>query len=226
VAGEILSMAEKAESKKPGNLLLTGELAAVFMLPPLLMYWRVLPNWPIPLLAVVAGAAYVRLRRDATFEQSRLYRFQRAGTEIAPALLRDVALMALLGTLVWRLTPELLFSLVRSAPVYWAAVMVLYPVVSVYPQEVLYRAYFFHRYEPLFGTGWRMITASAVAFGFVHIIFGSWISVALSAIGGILFGLTYRGSRSVLLTCVEHALFGNFIFTIGWGRFFFHGARL
>ena len=208
------------------KLLLAGELAAVFVLLPLLIYWGVLPNWPIPLLAVAAGAAYVRLRRDATFEQARLYRFQRATTEIAPALLRDLALLGLLGTLVWRLTPELLFSFVRRAPAYWAAVMVLYPVVSVYPQELLYRAYFFQRYEPLFGTGWGMIAASAVAFGFVHIIFGSWISVALSAIGGVLFGVTYRGSRSVLMACAEHALFGNFIFTIGWGRFFFHGAGM
>ena len=29
-----------------------------------------------------------------------------------------------------------------------------------------------------------------------------------------------------MLTCIDHALFGNFIFTIGIGRFFVPGARL
>jgi uncharacterized protein len=67
--------------------------------------------------------------------------------------------------------------------------------------------------------------ASALAFGFVHIIFGSWISVVLSTIGGLLFALTYMKSGSLLLTCIEHALFGDFIFTIGLGQFFYHGAR-
>jgi hypothetical protein len=32
-------------------------------------------------------------------------------------------------------------------------------------------------------------------------------------IGGFLFALTYHQSHSLLLTCLEHALFGNFLFT-------------
>jgi hypothetical protein len=67
-----------------------------------------------------------------------------------------------------------------------------------------------------------MVVASALAFGFVHIIFGNWLSVGLSAIGGVLFALTYQQSGSLVLTCIEHALFGDFIFTIGIGQFFFH----
>jgi membrane protease YdiL (CAAX protease family) len=70
-----------------------------------------------------------------------------------------------------------------------------------------------------------MILASAMLFGFVHIIFGSWISIALTAAGGVLFGMTYRKSGSLLLACLEHALFGDFIFTIGIGRYFYHLAR-
>ncbi|HXB22539.1 MAG TPA: hypothetical protein VNV88_14225 [Candidatus Solibacter sp.] len=47
-----------------------------------------------------------------------------------------------------------------------------------------------------------------------------------STIGGLLFALTYQQSGSLLLACIEHAIFGNFIFTIGLGQFFYHGARL
>jgi uncharacterized protein len=103
--------------------------------------------------------------------------------------------------------------------------MIVYPLISVIPQEVLFRGYFFHRYGPLFGARLGMIAASALAFGWVHIIFGNWISVALTTVGGVLFGATYRKSGSLLLACLEHALFGNFIFTIGIGRFFVPGAR-
>jgi uncharacterized protein len=58
------------------------------------------------------------------------------------------------------------------------------------------------------------------------VIFGNWIAVALCAIGGLLFAFTYQNSGSLLLTCIDHALFGNFLFTIGLGQFFYHGSHL
>jgi len=42
--------------------------------------------------------------------------------------------------------------------------------------------------------------------------------------GGWLFGGTYRRSRSLGLVCLEHALYGDLIFTVGLGQYFFHGA--
>jgi membrane protease YdiL (CAAX protease family) len=119
-----------------------------------------------------------------------------------------------------------LFTFVKAAPAFWALVMFLYPLLSVYPQELIFRAYFFERYQPLFGAGWVMVAASALAFGFMHIALGNWLSVVLSAIGGFLFAMTYHQSGSLVLACIEHAIFGNFIFTIGLGQFFYHGARL
>ena len=103
--------------------------------------------------------------------------------------------------------------------------MVLYPLLSVYPQELFFRAFFFHRYRRLFGQGMATVVASALLFGFVHIVFGNWISILLSSVGGMLFARTYFHSGSLALTCIEHALYGNFIFTIGLGEFFFHGTR-
>ena len=60
--------------------------------------------------------------------------------------------------------------------------MVAYPVVSVYPQGILYRAFFFQRYATLFPGKWPMIVASAAAFALLHIIFRNSLAVAL--IGG------------------------------------------
>jgi membrane protease YdiL (CAAX protease family) len=204
---------------------LTIEFVSVFAGMPLLIYWGVLPNWPVAMLLIVVCGAFFVLRRDATFDQRRLMRFAGVREGIGPLLIRDVVLLILLGLVVWWWRPDLLFSLLKRSPVLWAAIMVLYPVISVYPQELLFRTYFFHRYEALFGTRLRMIAASALAFGFVHIVFGNWISVALCTIGGVLFALTYERTGSLALTCIEHALFGNFIFTIGLGKFFVPGAR-
>ena len=37
-----------------------------------------------------------------------------------------------------------------------------------------------------------MILASGTAFGLAHLVFGNWIAVTLSALGGILFARTYH----------------------------------
>jgi len=71
-----------------------------------------------------------------------------------------------------------------------------------------------------------MIAASSLAFSFVHIIFGNWFAVGLCCLGGLLFSLTYQRSGSLLLASIDHAVFGNFIFTIGLGQFFHHGPKL
>jgi membrane protease YdiL (CAAX protease family) len=204
---------------------LWSELLLIYVAVPVLMYERVLPNWPIPFLLVGAIWALVVLRGDTTFDQQGLVRVERMRPELRWPLLRDIPLLLLLGLGVRLYAPEMLFLLIRQAPVLWLALVLFYPIFSVYPQELLYRAFFFHRYKPLFGEGIGMIAASAAVFGFVHIIFGNWVAIGLTAIGGLLFGWTYRKSRSMILTCLEHALFGDFIFTIGIGQFFYHLAR-
>lgn len=205
--------------------LLAAELAALFVVIPLLFYYRVLPNQPIPFLLLTVLVIYLFLRRDPSFDRRHLWKIAGVRTGLKPVLIRAAVLCALIGLGVWLFMPERLFSFVRRAPLFWAVIMVLYPLVSVYPQEVFFRAFFFHRYRQLFGQGVATVMASAVLFGFVHIVFGHWISILLSGAGGYLFARTYFHSGSLALACIEHALYGNFIFTIGLGEFFFHGTR-
>jgi membrane protease YdiL (CAAX protease family) len=207
-------------------ILLALEFAAVFIAIPVLIYYRRIPNVPIPYLLVGATAAFFFLKHDPTFDSAQLFAWGSARAYLVPILLRDAVCLFLLGLAVRFLAPDLLFSFVKKAPALWVLVMFLYPLLSVYPQELLYRAFFFHRYAPLFGKGWGMLLASAFAFGFVHIIFRNNLAVVLCVIGGFLFALTYQRSGSLLLTCVDHAIFGNFLFTIGLGQFFYHRSRL
>jgi uncharacterized protein len=210
----------------PNLLLLALEFALIFFGAPLLIFYRVIPNLPILYLLIAGLAAFFFLRHDPAFPSTQLFSVSGIALNLPRLLLRDAVFLIFLGLAVYIFAPHLLFSFVKRAPAFWALVMLLYPLLSVYPQELLYRAFFFHRYQPLFGSGWGMLVASACAFGFVHIIFGNWISVVLCVTGGFLFALTYQHSGSLLLTCIDHALFGNFIFTIGLGQFFYHGSRV
>lgn len=143
---------------------------------------------------------------------------------LKPILLRFALNAVLLTGLTLWLKPELFLGFVRQSPAFWALVMMLYPLLSVVAQEIIFRVYFFARYGALFTTPWVLVAASALAFGFAHILFQNWVAPLLCAVGGALFAVTYRRTGSLTLVALEHALYGDFLFTLGLGRYFYHGA--
>ena len=54
------------------------------------------------------------------------------------------------GLLVWWLVPGQALALPRRATGLWLAILLLYPVLSALPQELIFRALFFRRYRRLF----------------------------------------------------------------------------
>lgn len=145
------------------------------------------------------------------------------GRDTRRVLLRFVVLGALVALFSRYAMPAQFLDLPRERPVLWLAIMILYPLLSVWPQEVIYRRFLFRRYAALF-RGRAMVAASALAFGFAHVIFLNWIAVAMTAAGGAIFAADYARHRSLRLACLEHSLYGCLIFTIGLGRFFYTGA--
>lgn len=213
----------KALGSKPGLWL---EFLLLYGVVPALAIFRVLPIPLIPLLLVVGLYCIVRLRRDLTFDRARLRPLN--GVQAGPTLRRllPAGLVVALGmaAIVWLDDPSALFVLPRQHTLLWAAIMVLYPLLSVWPQEVIYRVYFFHRFDPLFRRPVVTHLTSALVFGLHHWVFHNWIAVALTLIGGWRFAVTYRRTRSLGMVCLEHALFGCLLFTIGLGRYFFSGT--
>ena len=135
------------------------------------------------------------------------------------------ALCAIVLTVgVWVFEPERLFSFVRERTGFWLIVMLLYPLLSVIPQEIIFRVFFFHRYAPLFPARAAMVLASGITFGAAHLIFHNLVAPILCAVGGIFFADTYARHKSLLLVAIEHALYGCFIFTVGLGHYFYSGA--
>lgn len=187
--------------------------------------WR-LPA--LPVLWVVAGYAWWQLWREPGFDRGRLWNWGPLPGQLVSILgiFAGVALLIWVG--VHFFAARLEFVFVRGRPGLWAAVMVLYPVLSVYPQGVLYRAFLMERYAPLFpGTAagrWGLILVSAAAFGFLHVIFRNGLAMGLTFLGGILFAWRYAETGSLAASSLEHALYGCWLFTVGLGEFFYHGA--
>ena len=206
------------------KLALTTEFSVLFLLLPLAV--RVLPiRLPlIPILWLATLYCWLTLRHDPTFPRTALWN----SAAIAPNLLSVLILFAVIGTAITlsvRLfAPDLLFTFVRTRPALWAVVMVAYPILSVYPQGIVYRAFLMHRYTSLFPNPVALILVSAAAFGFMHLVFRNPIAPTLTFFGGILFAWRYHHTQSLAVSSLEHALYGCLLFTVGLGQYFYGGT--
>ena len=178
----------------------------------------------LPLLWIVTAYAWWQLLRDRRFDRTLLWNAAALPGRLIAILTIFVVVAFLLWLGVHRFAPQLEWSFVRQHPAFWGVVMVVYPVLSVYPQGLLYRAFFFSRYAAFFPERWTMIVASAAAFAFLHIIFRNWLAVALTFAGGLVFAARYAETGSLATSSLEHALYGCWIFTVGLGQFFYHGT--
>jgi len=203
--------------------MLVLEFAGLFFVLPSLMAWLG-PRLPaLPVLWMVSIPCLLFLRSDPEFDRQQLW-----GSGPFPKGWKGVAIpfcvsAAILGLAVWYWVPHLLFDLPKKNPTLWLLILCFYPVLSVYPQGLVYRAFFERRYASIFPSSWALVLAGGVAFGFMHIVFRNVWAMALSLPAGLLFFARYRETRSLFVSSVEHALYGCMIFTIGLGAFFYQG---
>ncbi len=126
--------------------------------------------------------------------------------------------IALITTLyVMKTQPEQLFRIMIDKSGMWLFILFIYSLFSVYPQELIYRTFFFTRYEELVGNKWLFVMLNAGLFSLAHIFFQNALVMVLTFIGGWLFALTYYKTRSTLMVSIEHALYGCWLFTVGMG---------
>jgi membrane protease YdiL (CAAX protease family) len=201
---------------------LACELLVLYVGVPAAIQAGVLSRLPILILLVAACACTAALVRDPTFDGARLWNAAGATAHAGGVLAELAVLSALLVAVTMWLAPDHLFDLVRTRPRLWAIVLLVYPLLSVYPQEIVYRAFFAHRYAPLLPLEAGRVVASAALFAFGHVFFPRpWIAMSLTFFGGLLFAYRYEESHSLLLVSIEHAVFGQLLFTIGLGRYFY-----
>ena len=186
---------------------------------PLLYYFNKIPfHKAIPLLIVFFLLLFLLLR-DRSFDRKYLgfNRFR----EYKPMLLRFLGFAVISIILIRIISPSYWFILPRERPLLWLMIMLFYPIWSAYPQEFIYRTWFFHRYRDLISNEHIFLLANALLFSFSHIIFRNWFAIILTFFGGLMFAFTYRKSKSLMIVFTEHMLYGNFIFTVGIGQYFY-----
>ncbi|UZO79725.1 CPBP family intramembrane metalloprotease [Aquimarina sp. ERC-38] len=201
------------------------ELIGLFILLPVSFLW----SYPIyiKMVLVIIGLLYIiiRLKRagaihfDKTVLNQNAPFWKRLGIQL-------LLLIIITTVYVYIEAPDKLFSVPLKKPGLWLVILAVYTFLSVWPQEVIYRTYFFKRFEVIFKNKWVLILVNGLLFSLAHIFFKNVLVLVLTFIGGILFAYTYFTTRSTLLVSIEHAIYGNWLFTVGMGEMLaFPGAE-
>jgi membrane protease YdiL (CAAX protease family) len=127
-----------------------------------------------------------------------------------------IACVALLYVSI--LEPENLFKPVKKDYRIWLLFLGIYSFLSVYPQELIYRTFFFQRYQDLFKNEYVFILVNAALFSLAHLFFRNTMVMIIAFIGGLLFAFTFKKTKSTLLVSIEHAIYGCWLFTVGMGE--------
>ena len=137
---------------------------------------------------------------------------------------RWVVATIILLILVYQVFPDKLFIIQENNPGLIWKILIFYPIFSALPQEFIFCKFFFHRYRCFFGDGVLMVAMSAFAFCVAHILFLNWVAPILGLMAGILFANTYMKTRSLAMVALEHSLYGNALFALGLGWYFWGGS--
>tara|TARA_B110000046_G_scaffold186037_1_gene231686 strand:- start:7736 stop:8362 length:627 start_codon:yes stop_codon:yes gene_type:complete len=127
-------------------------------------------------------------------------------------------IMFITSLFVWFTDAKNLFTVMLNKPKLWVLILLFYSFFSVYPQELLYRTFFFQRYEELFKNKKLFILINALLFSLAHLFFKNTLVLLLTFIGGFLFAITFKKTKSTVLVSIEHSFYGCWLFTIGMGN--------
>lgn len=201
------------------RFLLAAELVLLFVILPLLFYFDVIPGHKSVPLLIVFVYCLILLLADKSFDRKNLGSRQFRGFGLI--LKRFAATAILLTAYLLIFEPQNLLIIPKERPLLWAAIMVFYPLWSALPQELIFRVFFFHRYRQVITQQTAMVVINALLFAYMHIIFNNWIALAGSFVVGLFWAHTYLRTQSLLTVTAEHAIYGNFIYTIGLGHYFY-----
>ncbi|RED49543.1 CPBP family glutamic-type intramembrane protease [Seonamhaeicola aphaedonensis] len=133
-------------------------------------------------------------------------------------LIKFVVIVGVTTVFVWITNKELLFNVLVNKPKMWVGIVFIYSLLSVYPQELVYRTFFFQRYQCLIKNDKFFLFLNAIMFSLGHLFFKNTLVIVLTFLGGVLFASTFYRTNSTLLVSIEHAIYGCWLFTVGMGN--------
>lgn len=197
------------------------EFIILYIVLPLLFFLNIIPSkFLIPTLIFLLF--YTLFILKINFIPMRL-NFTK--TEFISVLIRFIFMGILFIILSYMYFPKTFLQLFNNEFKIFLVLIILYPFLSVLPQEMLYREFFFKRYGFNLNPKIRLLF-NAFIFMWAHIVFGNGTVLVLTFIAGLLFAYTYLKSRSLLLVCIEHTLYGYLLFVSGLAELFFQSGTL
>ena len=133
-------------------------------------------------------------------------------------LINLVGLIIITTTYLGITNPDALFNVIKAKPTMWIAFICIYSFLSVIPQEIIYLSFYFERYKKIFPNETLFIFSNALVFSLGHIFFNNLLVSGITFIGGLLFAYTYKKTKSMLLVSIEHAIYGCWLYTVGFGE--------
>jgi hypothetical protein len=201
------------------------ELALVFGGLPLLFADKTRHQRPrgmvVAALWLMALLASLVLVGDPSFDRRALSELPLQHPHLRTMLLRSAVLIPLMGALSLYLSREAFLRLPRTQPRLFLLVTFLYPLASVLPQTIIWRALFVHRYSPLFSDRTWLLLTGAALFAFAHLAFRNIVAIVVTFIGGALFLDSYLETGSFALSLLEHSAYGLAAFGLGLGRYLY-----
>ena len=133
-------------------------------------------------------------------------------------LLKLISIIIITTLFVYFTNQSSLFIVLLNKPLVWLAILFIYSLFSVYPQELIFRTFYFQRYQLLFKNKNLFLFINAIVFSLAHLFFRNSLVIVLTFLGGLLFAFTFNKTKSTLLVSVEHAIYGCWLFTVGMGE--------
>jgi len=183
-----------------------------------------------PVLLFTFVSMFLFLRIDPSFENRKLWNwasFKESFRQIMIVFAVGGPTILLLAWVLAKHTSLMdqqgFLYIPRQYPLLMLAIIFFYPWISAYPQEITHRAFFFHRYEPILGSGRLIFVLNVLAFSWLHAPMWNVIALVMTIPAGILFAWTYRRTNSALAAGFEHAIYGVWVFFVGLGYFVYAG---
>ncbi|MFW5759637.1 MAG: type II CAAX prenyl endopeptidase Rce1 family protein [Cyclobacteriaceae bacterium] len=201
----------------PGNKIwLWLEWVFIFVALPLVLYW--LPVEPMYYLIGFGVLLGVYLVQASSFSNTIFVQW--ISINWLNQLLLFLSITLILSLLIYYFRHALWLQFPLANTQKYLLSLLLYPLLSVIPQEIIYRAFYYHRYTKIFSNRNIQILTNSFAFGFSHIIYGNWVAPAGAFLISFIFSHVYLKSKSLPVVCLVHYVYGIMIFTIGFGHYF------
>jgi hypothetical protein len=132
----------------PRYLLIT-EFFLIFIITPI--FFALYSEFSPVFVLVVFGVLFaLYLKKDREFDNTKFFSLQGLKKELPRITFFFSIVLLILFLYSMLVYPESVFFCIKNNPRLWLLIMLAYPLLSVYPQELIYRGFIMHRYGCLF----------------------------------------------------------------------------